>query len=142
MQKDTNFRNAIIIPHLGPEKRQNVTQKDTNFGNAMIIHHLGPEKCQKSYPERHKFWEHHNSLLPWARESPKSNPERHEFRETALIDPSKKCQQIRKVFVFPEFCTIIEMHSLTPSTLTNQSLWEHLVARFLQLQTNCDIFGQ
>ena len=97
-------------------------QKDTNFGNAIIIHHLGPEKCQKSYPERHKFWEHHNSLLPWARELPKSNPKRHEFWETALIDPSKKCQQIRKVFVFPEFCTIIEMHSLTPSTLTNQSL--------------------
>ena len=63
-------------------------QKDTNFGNTMIIHHLGPEKHQKSYPERYEFWERHNSLLPWARESPKSNPERHEFRETVLIDPS------------------------------------------------------
>ena len=97
-------------------------QKDTNFGNAIIIRHLGPEKCQKSDPERHEFWERHNSSLPWARESPKSNPKRHKFWETALIDPSKKCQQIRKVFIFPEFCTIIEMHSLTPSTLTNQSL--------------------
>ena len=29
--------------------------------------------------ERHEFWEHHNSSLPWARESPKSNHERHEF---------------------------------------------------------------
>ena len=76
----------------------------------------------KSDPERHEFWEHHHSLLPWARESPKSYPERHEFQETALINPSKKCQQIRKVFFFPEFRTIIEMHSLTPSTLTNQSL--------------------
>ena len=122
MQKDTNFGNAIIIRHLGPEKCQNPTQKDTNFGNTMIIHHHEPEKRQKSYPERHEFREHHHSLLPWARESPKSNPERHEFQETALIDPSKKCQQIRKVFVFPEFHTIIEMHSLTPSTLTNQSL--------------------
>ena len=64
-------------------------QKDTNFGNAIIIHHFGPEKHQKSDPERHKFRERHNSLLPWARESPKSNHERHEFRETALIDPSK-----------------------------------------------------
>ena len=73
--------------------------------------------------ERHGFRECHNSLLTWARESPKSNPERHEFQETAFIDPSKKkCQQIRKVFIFPEFRTIIQMHSLTPSTLTNQSL--------------------
>ena len=54
-------------------------QKDTNFGNAIIIRHFGPEKRQKSNPERHEFWERHNSLLPWARESPKSNPERHEF---------------------------------------------------------------
>ena len=68
-------------------------QKDTNFGNAMIIHHFGPEKRQKSYPERHKFWEWHNSSLPWARELPKSNPERHEFRETALTDPSKNANK-------------------------------------------------
>ena len=107
---------------MGQRNAKNPTQKDTNFGNAMIIHHLGPEKCQKSYPERHEFQERHNSLLPWASESPKSNPERHEFQDTALINPSKKCQQIRKVFVFPEFHAIIEMHSLTPSTLTNQSL--------------------
>ena len=78
----------------------------------------------KSYPERHEFQERHNSSLPWARESPKSNSKRHKFWETALIDPSKKCQQIKKVLVFPEFHTIIEMHSLTPSTLTNQSLLE------------------
>ena len=72
--------------------------------------------------ERHEFQEHHNYSSPWARELPKSDPERHKFQETALTDPSKKCQQIREVFIFPEFCTIIEMHSLIPSTLTNQSL--------------------
>ena len=33
---------------------------------------LEPEKCQKSYPERHEFWQRHNSLLPLARESPNS----------------------------------------------------------------------
>ena len=33
----------------------------------------------KSDPKRHEYWEHHNSSSPWARESPKSNPERHEF---------------------------------------------------------------
>ena len=113
-------------------------QKDTNFGNAMILWHFGPEKCQKSAPERHKFWKCHNSSLPWARESP--NPTtKDEFQETALIDPSKNANKIRKVFVFQEFCTLIEMHSLT---LTNQPPWEHLVARFLQLQTNCNTFGQ
>ena len=69
MQKDTNLGNAMIIHHLGPENHQNL-----NFGNTIIIRHLGPEKRQKSYPERHEFWEHHNSSLPWARKSPKSNP--------------------------------------------------------------------
>ena len=108
----------------------------------MILPHFGPEKHQKSYPEIHEFRQRHNSSLPWARELPKSNHERHEFRETALIDPSKNASKIRKVFVFQEFCTLIGMHSLTPSTLTNQPHWEHLVARFLQLQTNCDTFGQ
>ena len=33
------------------------------------------------HAERHKFWKHHNSSLPWAREMPKSYPERHEFRK-------------------------------------------------------------
>ena len=108
----------------------------------MILPHLGPEKHQKSYPERHEFWQRHNSSLPWARESPKSNHERHEFWKTALTDPSKNASKIRKVFIFQEFCTLIEMHSLTPSTLANQQPWEHLVACFLQLQTNCDTFGQ
>ena len=79
MQKDTNFGNAMILHHFEPEKHQKQTQKDTNFGNTMIIYHFGPEKCQKSHPERHQFWECHNSSLPWARESPKSNPKRHEF---------------------------------------------------------------
>ena len=115
-----------------------------NFRNAMILPHLGPEKCQKkSYPEIHEFQQRHNSSLPWARESPKSNHERHEFWETALIDPNKKnANKIRKVFVFQEFCTLIEMHSLTPSTLTNQPHGEHLIAHFFQLQINCDTFGQ
>ena len=92
-------------------------QQDMNFGNAMILQHFGPEKCQKSYPERHKFWERHdssalwaretpkiyperhefwerhNSLLPWARKTPKSNHERHKFWKTALIDPSKNASK-------------------------------------------------
>ena len=49
-------------------------QKDTNFGNAMILHHFGPEKRQKTDPERHKFWEHHDSLSLQARETPKNRP--------------------------------------------------------------------
>ena len=68
-------------------------QKDMNFGHAMILHHFGPEKCQNSDPERHEFWERHDSSLPWARESPKSNHKRHGFRETALIDPSKNANK-------------------------------------------------
>ena len=70
MQKDTNFGNTIILRHFRPEKCQNPTQKDMNFGNTIILRYCRPEKCQESYPERHKFWEHHNSSLPWARDSP------------------------------------------------------------------------
>ena len=83
----------------------------------MILSHLGPEKCQKSYPEIHEFQQRHNSSLPWARESPESNHKRHEFQETALIDLSKNANKIRKVFIFQEFRTLLEMHSLTSSTL-------------------------
>ena len=36
-----DFGNTIIIRHLGPENRQNPTQKDTNFRNTMILHYLG-----------------------------------------------------------------------------------------------------
>ena len=57
-------------------------QKDMNFGNAMILHHFRPEKCQKSYPERHEFWKHHNSLLLQARETPKILPRKTQISET------------------------------------------------------------
>ena len=104
------------------EMPKNQTQKDTNFGNAMILWHFGPEKCQKSAPERHEFRECNNSLLPWARESPNPTAKDTNFGKTALIDPSKNANKIRKVFIFPEFRTLFEMHSLTPSTLTKQPL--------------------
>ena len=45
-------------------------QKDTNFRNTIILRYFRPEKCQKSDSERHEFRERHNSLLPWARELP------------------------------------------------------------------------
>ena len=54
-------------------------QKDTNFGNAIILRHFGPEKMPKSAPERHEFRECHNSSAFWAREMPKSAPKIHEF---------------------------------------------------------------
>ena len=96
MQKDMNFGNTIIIRHLGPENHQNPTQKDTNFGNTIMIRHLGPENRQNQTQKDMNFEKMH-SLTP------------------------AKCQQIRKVFVFPEFRTIIQMHSLTPSN-TNQPI--------------------
>ena len=97
-QKDTNFGNTTILWHFRPEKRQNPTQKDTNFGNAIILHYLGPEN--------------HQIQLRKTQIS----------HRTALIDPSKNANKIRKVFIFPEFRTLFEMHSLTPSTLTKQQL--------------------
>ena len=60
-----NFRNTIIICHLGPENRQNPTQKDMNFGNTIIIRHLGPENHQNQTQKDTNF------------------------KKNALIDPSK-----------------------------------------------------
>ena len=114
MQKDMNFGNAMILHHLGPENCQKSTQKDMNFGNAIILHYLGPENHQNPTTKDTNFKKLH-SLTPANKES---------------------------IRFFPEVSTIFKMHSLTPSTLTKQSPWEHLVARFLQLQTNCDTFGQ
>ena len=57
-------------------------QKDTNFRNAMILPHFRPEKHQKSYPERHEFQKHHNSLLLQAREMPKILPRKTRILET------------------------------------------------------------
>ena len=98
MQKDTNFGNAIILRHFRPEKCQNPTQKDTNFGNAITLYYLGPENHQIQ-PRKSRI-----------------------LHRTAPIDPSKNANKIRKVFVFQEFRTLFEMHSLTPSTLTKQQL--------------------
>ena len=96
MQKDTNFGNTIIIHHLGPENYQNPTQKDTNFRNTIIIHHLGPENHQNQTQKDTNFEKMH-SLTP------------------AKMPTNK--ESIR----FPEFHTIIQMHSLTPSN-TNQPI--------------------
>ena len=64
-------------------------QKDTNFGNAIILHHLGPEKCQKSYPERHKFRQRHNSSPPWARELPNPTKKVTNFGKLHSLTPAK-----------------------------------------------------
>ena len=97
IQKDTNFGNTINIHHFGPENLQNPTHKDTNFGNTIIIRHFGPENPQNPTHKDRNFEKMHSLI-------------------------SAKCPQIRKVLVFPEFhtfCTMIQMHSLTPSN-TNQ----------------------
>ena len=71
-------------------------QKDMNFGNTIIIRHLGPENCQNPTQKDTNFEKMH-SLTP------------------AKMPTNK--ESIR----FPEFRTIIQMHSLTPSN-TNQPI--------------------
>ena len=60
MQKDTNFRNTIIIHHFGPENHQNPTQKDTNFGNTIIIRHIEPENHQNPTQKDMNFEKMHS----------------------------------------------------------------------------------
>ena len=90
MQKDTNFRNAIIIRHLGPEKCQNPTQKDTNFEKTIILHYLGPENRQNPTQKDTNFG--NTIILCYL------GPENHQ-------NPTQKDTNFRK------------LHSLTPAKM-------------------------
>ena len=121
MQKDTNFGNTIIICHLGPENRQNPTQKDTNVGNTIIIRHFGPENPQNSTQKDTNFKKMH-SLTP---AKMPTNKESIHFSRTSHFSHQNSNALINPIQHQP----------------TNH-FWEHLVAYFSNLQTNCDIFGQ
>ena len=69
-QKDMNFGNATILCHFRPEKHQKSDPERHKFGNTTILWHFRPEKRQNPTQKKHEFRECHNSLLPWARESP------------------------------------------------------------------------
>ena len=120
-QKDTNFGNTIIIHHYWPENRQNPTQKDTNFGNTLIICHFGPENSQNSTQKDTNF-EKMRSLTP---AKMPTNKESIRFSRTLHFSHHNSNALINPIQHQP----------------TNH-FWEHLVAHFLNLQTNCDIFGQ
>ena len=47
-QEGTNFGHAMFLRYPEPEKRQNIPRNSTNFSNAMFLHCLEPAKCQKS----------------------------------------------------------------------------------------------
>ena len=89
-------------------------QKDTNFGNAIILRHFGPEKRQKSDPERHEFQERHDSSTPWAREMPKSYSEIHEFRQhhNSSLPWAENCQNPTM-----KDTNFGKLHSLTPANM-------------------------
>ena len=98
-----------------PQNKIRPTQKDTNFRNAMFLHYLRPEKCQKSYPERHEFWQHQNSSLPEARKMPKTLP-----RKTRILATPKFFTTLSQGITKTnrerhKFCT--KLHSLTPARM-------------------------
>ena len=95
---------------------QHEFQEQQNYSSLRT---RGPSK---SDPERHKFLEHKTYSSLQTRES--SNPTQKDtnFEKMHSLTPAKNAHKIRKVFVFPELCTLhtfIQMHSLTPSN-TNQ----------------------
>ena len=93
MQKDTNFRNAIILHHFRPEKCQNPTQKGTNFGNAIILRHFRPEKCQNPTQKDTNFG---NAIILHYLEPENRQIQPQKTRishKTALIDPSKNAKE-------------------------------------------------
>ena len=96
MLKDTNFGNAMIIHHFGPEKCQNPTQKDTNFGNAIILHYLGPENRQNPTPKDMNFEKLHSltpAKMPTNKESIRFSRISH-HNWNALINPIHTNQPI------------------------------------------------
>ena len=88
-------------------------QKDTNFGNAMIICHFGPEKHQISYPERHEFWEHHDSFVALGQRNAKNQTQNDTNFGNAIIlrylGPENHQNPTQKDMNFEK------LHSLTPA---------------------------
>ena len=73
---DQNKFTFLQISHLSSSRRvRNLTFYFQFTTPARKLTH----RMKFEHAERHEFWKHHNSLLPWAREMPKSYPERHEF---------------------------------------------------------------
>ena len=96
MQKDMNFRNTIIIRHLGPENHQNPTQKDTNFRNTIIIRHLGRENRQNQTQKDMNFEKRHSltpAKMPTNKESIRFSRILH-HNSNALINPTNTNQPI------------------------------------------------
>ena len=78
-------QNMYIFPrilHLSSNRRER------NLAHLFLVY----DPSKKAHPqhkiqafldaERHKFWEHHNHLSPWARETPKIQPRKTRILET------------------------------------------------------------
>ena len=86
-------------------------QKDANFGNSIIIRDFGPENPENPTQKDRNFEKMHSLT-------------------SAKMPTNKKS-------IFPEFhtfCTMISMHSITPSNTTQLIIfWEHLVTHLSNL---------
>ena len=96
-------------------------QKDTNFGNTIIICHFGPENRQNPTQKDTNFEKMH-SLTP------------------AKMPINKESIRFSRISHFLHHDSNALINSIQHQP-TNH-FWEHLVAHFLNLQTNCDIFRQ
>ena len=111
-------RNAKILP-----RKTRISETPCFFAT------LGQRNAKKDRPRRTRISAMPKFFTTLGQRIAKSNREIHEFHtKLHSLTPVK---MPRKVFIFPEFRTSFEMHSLTPSTLTKQTTWEHLVACFL-----------
>ena len=117
----TNFGNTIIIHHFGPENRQNPTQKDTNFRNTIIICHFEPENPQNPTQKDTNFEKMH-SLTP------------------VQMPTNKESIRFSRISHFLHHDSNALINPIQHQPINH--FWEHLVAHFLNLQTNCNVFGQ
>ena len=95
--------------------------------------------------ERHEFWEHHNYSSLWTRESPNPTQKETNFKKMHTLTPAKMPANKESI----HFSRTSHFSHHNSNALINpiqhqptNHFWEHLVAHFSNLQTNCDIFGQ
>ena len=106
---------GILFPVHNPSKKAHPQDKiqaclDAERHEFQKCHnssYFRPEKHQKSDPKRHKFWERHNSLLPWARESPNATVKDTKFAQNCTHRPQQKCQQNKESICFSRILHLV-----------------------------------
>ena len=147
-----------------PTEQNSSTQEGTNFRHAMFLHYLEPEKCQ-NLPRKAQISDTPCFFATLSQRNAKTYPETARISDTPCFFATLSQQNAKNQ---PKNSRIsYELHSLTPTTMPRKVLVFHNFTHCLkciheppstptkknnnlgtpnsmipQLQTNCDTFGQ